>query len=1060
MSSDGGRAAPKVEGLIYRALELLQTFDPTTLTYLGADGNWKTDPKSARDRISNELWFRIWQVKAEPGFEDEVARLFQTALPDGNHWDFIKRAFSPMITMAAPGRADLLIVAELLYHIIEYDALRANSAAYTAEWDYLGKLRRTEFADRAETFLQMLSCLLGCAEGMEAFLVIHTRAKTMRVRILLEVSRVIGEEERLRWQLKHFTRSPDGDVSTSWIVSPAEQPSIAALLPSITEAQAALLPSIEILADPQIAITSGMQFEASDILGRLSDIRSLDALLKALERLDPTYTHLRASVAFAIGNLCHERSLTQLIHILEGPDYAVDSSGLTSSERRIPVFPEKREAVWAIGKLAARAVRALPVLKTYMESPDQETRTYLAWAMGRIGSEQKMTCDSVDEPVVTILRNLVRSKDTAVFEEAVFAFRDMGLSHSLDVLYPYDFEKIPILSLKPSSTGLYELSETLLHLIGLKRPVVMAVTGDSGTGKTYFCQTIAAGFAGVKPREILHLMRDRADDKTLDLILGIRWLRSHVSPRFYEDYPLSEDKDDPGAFFEAFMSKQADKKLIILDGWRDRAYFNQVVDTFYDRGYLDLLVRFETTFSTRRINLEERESSLESVRDHLSLVEEPAIEETGVYREGEVLVYNLDNSIPSRLARKEIREVFERRKVDTWGDQVRVGRFALEPRPLSLREEEIHSETVGFQPETEVFGPETARSFRPAESSFTRVLNERIDDLPNLLETIEFADVAINRIAFYNQGQVACCGFDGTIGVLTGFNDRAFYTQVHDAEVADIAVSGQAVCSIDTCGKLRITSFHTNTITELGNAEPPASVITSHRSGVIATGHRNGTVRLWDRRAKQVTVLRGHRAAILALTIDRAGRVFSADEDTELRVWNLRERSVRIFDGHRSRIQTVGIYVDGRIMTGANSDNSGEKAEHTSGVRVRLIDLGSNTCQTFELRGCGTLRAMSLYFDGRIFLGTGRTRGSCPIGNLTVADPRPDLLQYSILAGHTMDTRSCISMGPRIITCGSESTGNNEIKIWGTAPYIEVEHSKRRLMPQGVARPPYYRSLF
>lgn len=1060
MSPDDGRTAPKVGDLIHRAVELLQSFDPSTLTYLGADGNWKTDPKCPRDRISNELWFRIWQVTNKVGFEDELGRLFQTALQDEDRWDFINRAFSPMITVAVPGRADLLIFAELLYHIIEYDALKTNSEGYTAEWDSLGKLRRTEFADRADRFLQMLSRLFRCAEGTETFLVMYSRAKTMQIRIVLEVSRVIGEEERLRWQLKRFMRGLDGDVSASWIVSPTEQPSIAALLSSVTEAEALLRPCIEILADPEIAITSGMQFEASDLLGRLRDTRSLDVLVKALERLDREYTHLRANVTFAIGNLCHERSLTQLIRILEGSDYAADSSSLTSLDRRVPVFPEKREAMWAIGKLALRAVSALPVLKTYLESADQETRTYLAWAVGRMGSEQKRSHGSIDVPLVTILRSLVRSKDSAAFEEAAFALREIGMPHPLDALYPYDFEKISILSLKPSSTGLYELSETLLHLISLKRPVVMAVTGDSGTGKTYFCQTIAAGFAGVMSREILHLMRDRAGDKTLDMILGIRWLRTHVAPRFYEDYPLGEDKDNPSAFFEAFMSKHADKRLIILDGWRDEAYFNQVVDTFYDRGYMDVLVRFETTFSTRRINLEEREGSLESVRNHLSLVEEPAIEETGVYREGEVLVYNLDNSIPSRLAQTEIRAVFETRKVDTWGDQVRIGRFALDPSPLSLTEEELSSETLRFQAETETFGPQTVRSFRPAESSFTRVLNEHIEELPNLLETIEFAGMAMNRIDFYNQGQVACCGFDGTIGVLTGFNDRAFYTQAHDAEVTDIAVSGQAVCSIDTCGKFKITSFHSNSITELGATDVPASVISSHRGGIIATGHCDGTVRLWDRRAEQVSILTGHRAAILALTIDRSGRVYSAGEDMELRVWNLREGSVQIYGGHRSPIQTVGIYADGRVITGASCDDWGEKAERASGVRIRLIDLINNTCQTFKLRRCGMLRAMSLYFDGRIFLGTDKAPGSCPIGNLIVADPRPAFRQYSVLPGHAKHTRSCISMGPRIITCGSESSGNDALKIWGTAAYIEIEHSKRRLMPQGVARPPHYRSLF
>lgn len=153
--------------------------------------------------------------------------------------------------------------------------------------------------------------------------------------------------------------------------------------------------------------------------------------------------------------------------------------------------------------------------------------------------------------------------------------------------------------------------------------------------------------------------------------------------------PLSEEEDNPEEFLNQFLEENSDKKIIILDGCRDRYYFQRVIDLFYFRGKLDAVVNFRATFSTRRLNLEEREIALESVKTHLSFLEEPTFEDTLFYREGNTVLYDLDNSLSCRLNSQETQELFEKRRIDSWGDLIRIGDFKEETVPLKSGGETI-----------------------------------------------------------------------------------------------------------------------------------------------------------------------------------------------------------------------------------------------------------------------------------------------------------------------------------------------------------------------------------
>ncbi len=143
-----------------------------------------------------------------------------------------------------------------------------------------------------------------------------------------------------------------------------------------------------------------------------------------------------------------------------------------------------------------------------------------------------------------------------------------------------------------------------------------------------------------------------------------RLAKKYIDPVYFQ-YDVS-DQDRPEVFWQQFLETYGSRRLIILDGCRDRHYFERVVDLFYEKGELDLVVSFRTNFSTRRLNLEAREIALESVKLHLSFLEEPNIEDTFFYQEGKIILYDLDNSISCRLSREETADLFTKRSIEGW----------------------------------------------------------------------------------------------------------------------------------------------------------------------------------------------------------------------------------------------------------------------------------------------------------------------------------------------------------------------------------------------------------
>jgi WD40 repeat protein len=1055
MEAGSNSTGPDAAGIIRDLDALLDGFDAADVTFLTPQGVWSRSPGNLRDRISNELVFRLWQARMKPGWPEVAVRLFTPLLEIPE----TRRIRAPQTADDAARESSsqvLVALLETLLVLVEHQVHAAGAGAYTADWDFAGKARRRLCQEQAGLTADRMGRMFGPAGGRLAEIGASLRASEQAV--FGKTVETVAAEEAFRWEMRGWLASAlnpkEGGIDTS-----AGQDAQRGISISRPIDDSLVRPCLELLLKEDLEVTSGVQFQVSDVLGRLKDPRTMGGMLTALETIAAGHTGIRANLIYALGNLKQRGCLHRFVNTMESPD-SVAVLTPAGQEYRQPLEAEKCEAIWALGKLGEEAAEAIPSLVACADSMDLDIRLHLAWALGTIGFGQKRATGGLDSDVVITLMRLIRQGDSTLFEEAASGLKHLGLPDVLHTLYLHDFGTLPVLSLKPSSIGIYEISETILHLVSVKRPVVMAVTGDSGTGKTYFCEVIAEGFSDIGGSEIVYLKRDTIGDRTLDRIVGLEWLRSHVEPRFYDPYPVPEDQDDPDRYFDEFIRACGNKKLIILDGWRDQAYFNRIIEVFYEKGHLDLLVHFRTTFSTRRLNLEEREASLERVKLHLPLVEEPGIEETSFYREGAVLVYNLDNSIPSRLDKDGIREVFNRRKVDSWADQIRIGSFTADRRPLPAETHALAPVEEKTDPDRRLFKAGEVTDLKVYETTFTRMLNDDLDACPHLLQTVTAGDLAVHRIAFYTQGQIAFSGHQGTVGVLVGFNDRVFYARPHRSVVRALAVTGREIYSVGDDGCLKALSFERSTARDLGKADSPTVALAGHRDGRVVTGHVDGSVRIWDAETGQVTLLRIHDGPVCCVVIDRRGRIYSGGTDGKVCAMDAAVSAVRAVSVPESRVVAVAPYVDGRlaVATGRRAAQDGRRG--SGGGEIFLLDPQTGRSLRLTIPHAGDPTSMSVYFDGRLVIAFESEDQSRSGSRIAVVDPNPDAAVYTILGGHEVETGDCITMGPRIISCGTERGGAHTLKIWGTAAYVASEHAKARFLPASMPKPPYYRSLF
>jgi hypothetical protein len=1031
---------PGPQALAEALSALLGEFNPKTTSFPDRTGQWREAPPTLQDRIVHELLFQLTRLNPE-ALSELQAQAFAPFLS--------LEAWPGILTLAqtSPPQSAGLGLVRGLARLLQAETLRFQSEQPVAPWNSEKQKRRQETMIRLSHEEADLDRLLG-QETRQRLLDLLGRAGPDASSFFGSIIRLAAEEDALFDELKilrgRLLEPAGGEEAAACLLEKIQPP-----LGIVTNTSPALvLPCLSLLADTELRLESGIPYAASVILSILRDARSSWGLLRALERLPLSCSKLRENIIYTLGCLREEKAIPLLVAVLGEAD-EVPARPLSAEARVRSLVEQKVEAVWALGKIGPASFSAIPVLARYADHPSAPLRTTLAWTLGEIGRAQKEKLGGLDADLVIALLKLLKTKNRQVSEEAVGALRRIDLPEFVHSLYLYQAGAVSLQSLLPAQRGLYELSETLHYLIQTKGRVIMAVNGDSGTGKTFFCQAIAGGFGDLKPQDILYLMRDRkSGQKVFNRILGLRWLKKNIDPAYYYDYPLSAEEDDPQAFFEQFSLDNKSKKLIIFDGCRDKFYFQRVIDFFYQKGALDVEVTFRAAFSTRRLNLEEREMALESVKTHLSFVEEPVLEDTPFYREGIVLLYDLDNSVGSRLDRDETQELFARQKIDSWGDFIRLGSFEKEKKTGAVRAASLDVRTETRTLENAEWAAGQAQGFRPEERHIRTRLNDDAEAEPNLLQTFDLEDLAADRLRFYAQNQVAGTAEDGHVFVLSFIDNRLFQTRLDKIE--GLTLMGRELYTLTPDGGLLEVSFERNEIALLGRRPAAACTLASFGREQLFTGHEDGTVCIWDLAEKRSRLIRAGRQSIVAAAADQRGRFCAGTSDGCFLRLDPNSGRTEILEFPGRTVALIKPYLRDKVLL-VTRPRQGAAGEPDS--LIHILDLENRTSSIISLPEGGCISSVNVYFDGRLIAGLSQPRkpAGFPGPNLLIIEVEQETFTASGLAGQARGVKDCLTMGPRIISCGREEGGQSTLRMWGTEFYVQTELSKlavRSVWPQ------------
>ncbi|MCY2991401.1 MAG: pentapeptide repeat-containing protein, partial [Planctomycetota bacterium] len=140
-------------------------------------------------------------------------------------------------------------------------------------------------------------------------------------------------------------------------------------------------------------------------------------------------------------------------------------------------------------------------------------------------------------------------------------------------------------------------------------------------------------------------------------------------------------------------------------------------------------------------------------------------------------------------------------------------------------------------------------------------------------------------------------------------------------------------------------------------ASPGNTLAVSPDGTLIASGHNDGSVRLWDvASAKELRACNGHQGSVGSVAFSPDGRqLASGSSDKSVRLWDVASaKELRVCNGHQGYVGSVAFSPDGRQLASGSDDNS-----------VRLWDVASAK----ELRVCnghqGSVRSVAFSPDGR-----------------------------------------------------------------------------------------------
>jgi WD40 repeat protein len=364
-----------------------------------------------------------------------------------------------------------------------------------------------------------------------------------------------------------------------------------------------------------------------------------------------------------------------------------------------------------------------------------------------------------------------------------------------------------------------------------------------------------------------------------------------------------------------------------------------------------------------------------------------------------------------------------------------LGDFKKEKHVLRTAHEQHLLTHDKFRTESKIWKEGKVQSFHPQERKFSPQLNTDLKEQPNLIMGIEASDIKPERLRFYAQNQIAGIGDGGSVFIITFLDNRIFYTfQEH---MNFICLLGRDILLLNGKGEVLILSFEKNEIIRLEGTGFPVCSLAAFPKDRAITGHKDGSICIWALTDKSLQKIKAHSGPVFSLATDHWGRIYSMGRDHFLKQWDLKQGTVSAAAFPDERILCISPYTGNKIM--ALSDHS----------TIHILDFKDGEQTSVFSPIAKPLTGCKANGDGRFFTiinETGKNKSARPISLPALFSPSRNGFSFQILNGHRQGTHDCLAMGPKLITCGKESSQEHSIRIWGTDHHVRTALTKLEIL--------------
>ena len=252
-----------------------------------------------------------------------------------------------------------------------------------------------------------------------------------------------------------------------------------------------------------------------------------------------------------------------------------------------------------------------------------------------------------------------------------------------------------------------------------------------------------------------------------------------------------------------------------------------------------------------------------------------------------------------------------------------------------------------------------------------------------------------------------------------------------------ICLLGRDILLLNGKGEALILSFEKKELLRLEGTGSPVCALAAFPKDSVITGHRDGSVYIWALNDRSLQKIKAHSGPILSLATDHWGRIYTLGRDHFLKQWDLKQGTVSAAAFPDERILQIAPYPGDKILALSEV------------AAVHLFDFNDGKKSSVFSPFSKPLSGCDSNGDGRfvtIINETGKNNPARPVSFPVLFSPSRSGFSFQILDGHTQRTHDCLAMGPKLITCGKESSLEHSIRIWGTDHHVRTTLSKLEIL--------------